>query len=80
MLKKINYIKRNLSWLIPLAMLAGLVYGYWDDPQYLKVLIIPLTILMIYPMMVGLNLKSVLGELDWKLQGSTQIVNFLIIP
>lgn len=80
MLRKINYIKRNLSWLIPLAMAAGLIYGYWDNPQYLKVLIIPLTILMIYPMMVGLNLKSVLGELDWKLQGSTQIVNFLVIP
>ena len=75
-----NYIKRNLSWLIPAAMVAGLIYGYWDDPQYLKVLVIPLTILMIYPMMVGLNIKSVLGDLDWKLQGSTQLVNFLIIP
>jgi ACR3 family arsenite efflux pump ArsB len=61
-------------------MIAGLAYGYADDPQFLKSLIIPLTILMIYPMMVGLNLKSVLGGFDWKLQGATQAINFLVIP
>jgi len=80
MLRKINFIQKNLIWLIPVAMLLGLIYGYLGNPGYLKSLIIPLTILMIYPMMVGLNLKSLLGELDWKLQGITQIINFLLIP
>ena len=80
MLRKINFIQKNLIWLIPLAMFLGLFYGYLGNPGYLKFLIIPLTILMIYPMMVGLNLKSLLGELDWKLQGTTQIINFLVIP
>ncbi len=80
MLYKLNYIQKNLAWIIPIAMLSGLFYGYLGSPGYLKSLIIPLTILMIYPMMVGLNLKSLLGELDWKLQSVTQIVNFLFIP
>lgn len=80
MLKKINYIQKNLAWIIPVSMLLGLFYGYLAEVNYLQSLIIPLTILMIYPMMVGLNIKSLLNGLDWKLQGITQIINFLIVP
>lgn len=41
---------------------------------------LPLTILMIYPMMVTLNIRTVLSGCDWKLQGTTQLINFLVIP
>lgn len=80
MLAKINYVQKNLTWMIPLSMVLGLLYGYMGNPGYLEALIIPLTIMMIYPMMVGLNVKSLMGELDWKLQGATQAINFLAIP
>jgi ACR3 family arsenite efflux pump ArsB len=61
-------------------MLLGIAFGYLYNPSFLKVLIIPLTFLMVYPMMVNLQLKKVLSKGDTKVQIATQIINFAIIP
>ena len=48
----LSKIKANLVWTIPLSMLLGLAFGSLVNPAFLKVLIFPLTFIMIYPMMI----------------------------
>lgn len=61
-------------------MILGITFGYFYNPSFLKVLIIPLTFLMVYPMMVNLQLKKVFSKGDTKVQVVTQLINFAIIP
>ena len=75
---------KNLIVAIPLMMLAGFLFGSVLHPgqiSQLKVLILPLTFLMVYPMMVTLNIKHLQkGIKNIKLQIMTQFINFGIIP
>jgi ACR3 family arsenite transporter len=80
MLKLLSFVQKNLSWTIPISMILGLIYGYLFDASSLKQFIIPVTFIMVYPMMVTLNVKSVLKGQDYKLQLVTQIINFIFIP
>lgn len=77
MLKKLN---QNLILAIPAAMLLGLVYGSVAPVAWLKMLIVPLTFLMVYPMMVSLKLKKVLEGGDVRVQTLALAINFLVIP
>lgn len=65
---------------IPGVMLLGFLFGYFTDASALHTLVVPLTFLMVYPSMVGLNFKQVISGGDTKLQGATQAFNFLAIP
>jgi len=80
MWKQISFLQRNLTWSIPSFMVLGLLFGYFTDPSNLKSLILPLTFLMVYPMMVNLQLKKVFSKGGAKVQIFTQIINFGIIP
>jgi len=75
-----SLIQKNLTLSIPAAMLAGIAAGNLINPESLKNLIIPLTFLMVYPMMINLELKKVFSGSDLKLQSAAQIINFGIIP
>jgi ACR3 family arsenite efflux pump ArsB len=62
-------------------MLCGLLGGgYLFDARPLKQLIIPITFIMVYPMMVTLNTRSIFKGHDFTLQFTTQLINFIIIP
>ena len=80
MLRVLSFLQKNLVWSIPLSMSVGLLYGYLFDAGPLKQFIIPVTFVMVYPMMVTLNVKTILKGQDYKLQLLTQIINFVIIP
>ncbi len=80
MWKKISYLQMNLVYSIPLFMVLGIIFGYYYESSFLKVLIIPLTFLMVYPMMVNLQIKKVFSGGDAKVQVATQVINFAIIP
>lgn len=73
-------MNKHLVLAIPAAMAAGFVFGLAVEPAFLKGLIVPLTFLMVYPMMASLKLKKVLEGGDGKAQFLTQIVNFAIVP
>ncbi|MGM5487788.1 MAG: bile acid:sodium symporter [Nanobdellota archaeon] len=77
---KLNVIKQNLVWFVAAFMLLGLVNGYLFPGEYLKPLIIPLTILMVYPMMVSMDMKAVFSRCSYRLQLATQLINFVFIP
>lgn len=76
-------INKNLVYAIPAMLLAGFAFGLAVNPdtvKSLKNLIIPLTFLMVYPMMVTLNIKNLKQGLNIRLQVTAQIINFAVIP
>ena len=80
MLRVLSFLQKNLVWSIPISMGIGLVYGYLLDADPLKNVIIPVTFIMVYPMMVTLNVKTIFKGQDYKLQVTTQIINFVLVP
>ncbi len=80
MWKFLKLLQKNLVWSIPICMILGIVVGYVIDPAPLKAWIIPLTFLMVYPMMINLQIQKVLSGGDFKLQFVTQLMNFAVIP
>jgi ACR3 family arsenite efflux pump ArsB/nucleotide-binding universal stress UspA family protein len=80
MLKLLTQLQKNLVWAIPIAMLCGLLFGYFTDASALKRFIVPVTFVMVYPMMVTLNVKSIYKGGDSRLQITTQTINFILIP
>jgi len=76
----LSKLQKNLVWAIPVSMLIGLVYGFLFNALPLKQFIIPITFIMVYPMMVTLNINHMFKGKDLKLQVTTQVINFIIIP
>ena len=79
-MKLLLLIKKHLIVSIILAMLLGILVGYYVDTSWLKNLIIPLTFVLVYPMMVTLNFNSLKQKSNIKLQATTQFINFIIFP
>ncbi|MGB3211484.1 MAG: bile acid:sodium symporter [Desulforhopalus sp.] len=76
-------LNKNLVYAIPLCMLAGFLVGVGVDAAVvlkMKMLIIPLTFLMVYPMMVTLNIRHLQQGFNLRLQGTAQFINFALIP
>jgi ACR3 family arsenite efflux pump ArsB len=81
MLKYLSILQKNLVWAIPISMILGLIGGgYIFNAAPLKAFIIPVTFLMVYPMMATLNVRSIFKGSDTRLQIATQLINFIIIP
>lgn len=80
MFKKIAFLQKYLVYNIPIFMIIGIAFGYFSNPSFLKVAIMPLTFLMVYPMMVNLQIKKVFSRGDSRVQLVTQIINFAVIP
>ncbi|TNF62088.1 MAG: arsenic resistance protein [Burkholderiales bacterium] len=76
----LNWLQKNLVWSIPLAMLAGLGFGQIADPGLLRWAILPLTFLMVYPMMVTMDVKELVKPGGGGLQGTTLAINFVLMP
>lgn len=73
-------LTKNLALAIPVAMLLGLLYGLIAPSAWLRALIVPLTLLMVYPMMVGLQPRQLLEGGDLRAQWMAQAINFGVIP
>lgn len=84
MWKILAAMSKKLVIAIPVMMTAGFLFGIVQDQEtikHLKKLILPLTFLMVYPMMVTLDLKRLKdGFSNVKIQLAAQSINFLIIP
>ena len=73
-------LQRHLVWAISMAMVAGLLAGWAWDARPLKDLILPVTILMVYPIMVTLDVRSLFDQCHWRLLGLVQLGNLVILP
>ena len=79
-MKYLALLQKNLIVVIPITMIMGFFFGINMDAQFLKIMILPLTFLMVYPMMINLQLKKIFEGGDTKVQIVTQIINFAIVP
>jgi ACR3 family arsenite efflux pump ArsB len=77
-------INKKLFWAIPVMMSLGFLFGKsvnQETVKSLKSLIMPLTFLMVYPMMVTLNIKHLKdGIKNVRLQVLAQAINFCLVP
>ncbi|THB69799.1 MAG: arsenic resistance protein [Gammaproteobacteria bacterium] len=76
----LQLIQSKLIIAIPVLMVSGIVLGYFTDVSFLKAAILPLTFLMVYPMMVNLQVEKLIQGGGLKVQLTAQAINFLIIP
>lgn len=79
-MKYLRWFNQNLSLSIPIFLLLGLLAS-WLAPQVnYASLITPLTLLMVYPMMVNIRLRQLFSLENKLLQVLALIINFIIIP
>ena len=80
MWKILSYLKKHLVVFIPVFMLGGLAVGLKSDVGLFKGLILPITVLMVLPMMVALPFRNLFSNCSGKLLISVLLVNFFILP
>ncbi len=73
-------LNRNLTLAIPVMMVIGFGAGVIFDMGSLRIMVLPLSFIMIYPMMVKLNGRSLLDFSDARAQILAQAINLLVIP
>lgn len=73
-------LSSSLIWAIPLSMIAGLGVGALVDLGPLKALVLPLTMLMVYPMLVNVKLKAAVGLEGARVVGVAMLLNFVALP
>ncbi|MHB9003386.1 MAG: arsenic resistance protein [Coriobacteriia bacterium] len=76
----IGGLSKHLVWLIPLAMVLGLTFGAAVDLSWMKVLVLPLTMLMVYPMLVNFRPADALDMSDSKAVGLAMALDFIVLP
>lgn len=78
----LKFVNKNLTKLILLFLLLGLIFGKYLDFTILKPLIIPLLIFMIFPMMINLKLGEVIHikKREVITVFLSFLVNFALIP
>lgn len=74
------FSSRNLIYLMPLAIVSGLLAGHFVDTSALKAIIIPVVIVMIYPTTVGVNPRELLQIQNFKLLSCSLAINFILVP
>jgi arsenite transporter len=80
MWQTINWLQKNLAWSIPGAMLLGLLFGLGTQADFLRLAILPLTFLMVYPMMVTTRVADIMKPGGHRLQGTALAINFVLLP
>lgn len=65
MWKILSALKQNLVWSVPAFMIVGIIFGALADASFLKAAIVPLTFLMVYPMMINLQMANPLAVLSF---------------
>ncbi|MCE5219769.1 MAG: bile acid:sodium symporter [Clostridium sp.] len=79
--KKILFMpSRNTASVIPIVLIVGFITGLILDTSGLKNFILPVTVLMIYPTMIGFKLNEVFNLSHGKLLLTSEFINFIIIP
>ena len=71
---------RNLFSVIPAMIVIGLAAGYFFDTSALKILILPVNFLMIYPSMIGFRLTELAHLSGKRILLTSVIINFLLLP
>ncbi len=76
----LSSLSKHLVILIPLSMLLGLGAGLALDMAPLKGLVLPMTMLMVYPMLVNFRPAEALDLADSKAVGVAMALDFVVLP
>lgn len=60
----LSFAQKKLSFSIPIMMVLGLLYGSAFSLTGLKELVMPLTFMMVYPMMISMNFAKIVEKGD----------------
>ena len=75
-----SVVKERILLVIPTVLVLGLVSGYYLDLRLLKPLSLPLSILIVYPLMIGLPTRSLTRWDDSRVLGYSLVMNFVVVP
>ena len=73
-------LSKHLVVLIPASMLLGLAAGLLTDFSWAKTLILPLTMLMVYPMLVNFRPADAIGLKDGRAVSIAMALDFIALP
>lgn len=76
----LSALSKHLVVLIPLSMVSGLAAGLLFDLSAAKALILPMTMLMVYPMLVNFRPTEALDLRDSRAVGVAMALDFLVLP
>ena len=71
---------KNLALTIPIVLAAGFITGLMVDTSALKKFILPVTLLMIYPAMIGFRIRELLNLSHTRLILTSLGINFVLVP
>jgi len=75
-----SIVKKRIMLVIPMLLVVGLVSGYFLDLSFLKTLSRPLTLMIVYPLMIGLPTSSLTTWDDSKVLSYALLMNFVVVP
>ncbi len=78
--RMVSSLSKRLTVLIPVTMFLGLCIGAAVDLSPLKMLVLPLTVLMIYPMLIDFRPIEALKVRDGRAVTVAMALNFVIWP
>lgn len=81
MLKSLTFIRENLLYFILGSMVLGLGFGALQPAGFLKPAVLPILLLMVYPMMVNIKIEEVAHAFtDLRSVGLSLLINFGLMP
>ncbi len=78
--KILTFPSRQLKYVLPAVIIAGLVTGYFVDTAPLRIYMLPVIMYTVYPSMIGFRLRELMVFGDNKLLLSNLLLNFTFIP
>ncbi|MBC7266634.1 MAG: arsenic resistance protein [Coriobacteriia bacterium] len=76
----VKSLSKRLALLIPAAMVLGFVTGLLVDLQPLKAAVLPLTMLMVYPMLIDFRPSQALTLKDGKAVALAMLLDLAVLP
>ncbi|MFA6505676.1 MAG: hypothetical protein WCT14_06250 [Treponemataceae bacterium] len=74
----LSFITKRLVIVLPLSMLAGFLFGIAVNPAPLKALVLPLTFALVYPMMIGIDIRQLFVKGNTRLRAAA--LGHLVFP
>ncbi len=77
----LRFVQNHLIYLILASLGLGLAFGYQTDASFLKPLVLPILLVMVFPMMINIKIEEVAGAFrDFKPVALSLLVNFVLMP
>jgi len=81
-MKVLDFVRKNLAVLIPVALILGLLKGHWWPMEYSRVICVSALLVMIFPVFINLEFDKGLKEFAHAkgIIATTFLTNFVLYP